>query len=172
MDSHHERHVLWYDTIYVNFLNAIQRGRLCNLGSATKWATYRLDEGLISKEELTPEFLLWILGETNHGRWLHIALGMLAEDEIPEKVKIAYALRDTYGEELRWLKHPSDTVINAHLTVAGQSIVDVPKPTKAQILLALSHSTETPELIKKIPKPTVQMQIIHATHCLEGIYYI
>ena len=86
-------------------------------------------------------------------------LKVIPENEIPESIKLYAARKDHYGSILSVLKNPSKDVINTALETAGQSLVHLHNPTKEQILLGLSHQTDTPWLISKIKKPTVQMQI-------------
>ncbi|MFQ6760161.1 MAG: hypothetical protein ACLRFM_02045 [Alphaproteobacteria bacterium] len=105
------------------------------------------------------------------GNWfLDYFIDILGEDGIPERIKI-YAMQHG-GEYLGLFQHPSNEVIDAALMSAGQSIVHVPNPTKHQKLLGVKYSTETPDLITKIEKPTVQMQKIHVSRYIDGIDYI
>jgi hypothetical protein len=99
-------------------------------------------------------------------------IDILGEDQIPEHIKIYAMQKDIWGSALGLLQHPSDKVIEAALKSAGQSIEYVKKTTEHQKLLAVQYSTETPDLITKIDKPTIQMQKIHVSRYLDGIDYI
>jgi len=145
--------------------------RVLNLCGTWYWFFYRIRNGFISREECTPEFMLWAINYFG-SNVLDNFLTVYTEDEIPEFVKLAAAKRANWGDIFKTLKRPSDAVINAQLKIAGQAILDLPNPTKQQIMLALAHSTESPWLITKINKPTIQMQKIHVAHYPEGIDYI
>ena len=124
---------------------------------------------LLTRELCTPKFME--ISITVFGNWfLDYFIDILGENGIPEYIKI-YAMQ--HGGEYLWLfQHPSNDVIDAALMSAGQSIVHVPNPTKHQKLLGVKYSTETPDLITKIKKPTVQMKIIHVSKYIDGIDYI
>ena len=99
-------------------------------------------------------------------------IDILGEDKIPESIKIYAMQKDQDGGCLGLFQHPSNNIIDAALKAAGQSIVYVQNPTEHQKLLAVQHSTETPDLITKIEKPTIQMQKIHVSRYIDGIDYI
>lgn len=124
---------------------------------------------LLTRELCTPKFME--ISIAIFGNWfLDYFIDILGEDGIPEHIKI-YAMQN--GGEYLWLfQHPSNDVIDAALMSAGQSIVHIPNPTKHQKLLGVKYSTETPDLITKIKKPTVQMKIIHVSKYIDGIDYI
>ena len=125
---------------------------------------------LVSKETLTPDVMMYLM-KVGWSR-LPDFLKVIPENEIPEDIKIYAVRKDHFGNTLRWLKNPSKDVINAALETAGQSLIHINNPTKEQILLGLSHETETPWLISKIKKPTVQMQITAVMHDIEALKYI
>lgn len=149
-----------------------RKQKLCDLTGRTDIAQYQLFNGMMTKKECTPEFMLWIIKHVNPLRCLETFLTIVPEDEIPEEVKIAAAHESQWGEVLYELHNPSDAVINAALETAGEYIVYVKNPTKQQWILALQHSREHPGLITKYPKPTIQMQKIHVARYLDGIDYI
>ena len=108
----------------------------------------------------------------NSGWCLKNFLHIIGEEQIPEHIKIYAMQKDNWGSALGLLQHPSGKVIEAALKSAGQSIEYVKKPTEHQKLLAVQYSTETPDLITKIDKPTIQMQKIHVSRYIDGIDYI
>lgn len=170
-DTHHiiyKKHSIDYDLTYYKYCLGRQ---LLDLGNLNDWLKFRIENGLIPKEECTPEFMLWSVKYIN-SFCLPAFLEILTEEEIPDSVKIAAVQKDIYGDLLGLLKHPSDAVINAALETAGQAIIHISKPTNKQKLLALSNSIETPDLITKIEKPTIQMQKIHVMGYFDGIKYI
>ena len=147
-------------------------GRLLCLNRLSEWHYYRLSNGLVSKEECTPEFMLFCIKYIDWNVFPYF-LDILPEDEIPDSVKIAAMRKDNYGSNLGLLHNPSEEVITAALTTAGQAIKGLSRPTKKQWELALRYSTESPELIKKRKNPTVKEQIIHITkYGLDGINYL
>lgn len=147
-------------------------GRLLCLNRLSEWHDYRLWNGLVSKEECTPEFMLFCIKYIGSSVFPYF-LDILAENEIPDFVKIAALHQDTYGSYLGLLHNPSNEVITAALTTAGQAIKGLAHPTNKQWELALRCSTESPELIKKRKKPTIKEQIIHITkYGLDGIDYL
>lgn len=125
---------------------------------------------LVSKEMLTPDVMMRLIdrGFTDLPDFLKV----IPENEIPESIKIYAVRKDHYGNTLRWLKNPSQDVINAALENAGENLVYLHNPTKEQILLGLSHERDTPWLISKIKKPTVQMQITAVMHDINALKYI
>ncbi len=147
-------------------------GRLLCLNRLSEWHDYRLWNGLVSRQECTPEFMLFCIKYIGSSVFPYF-LDILAENEIPDFVKIAAMHQDTYGAYLGLLHNPSNEVITAALTTAGQAIKGLAHPTNKQWELALRHSTESPELIKKRKKPTIKEQIIHITkYGLDGIDYL
>lgn len=133
---------------------------------------YKLFNGIMSKDECTPEFMLGLIKSIDPLVCLEAFLKIRPENEIPEEVKIAAARAAQWGI-FHKLQNPSPAVINAALETAGEWIVDMKKrPTKQQWLVALQHSREYPDLITKCPKPTIQMQKIHVAKYLDGIKYI
>lgn len=125
---------------------------------------------LVSKETLTPDVMMHLIDCGFAG--LSHFLKVIPENEIPESIKLYAARKDKYGSILSVLKNPSKDVINAALKTAGQNLVHLHNPTKEQILLGLSHQTDTPWLISKIKKPTVQMQITAVMYDIDAIKYI
>ena len=147
-------------------------GRLLCLNRLSEWHDYRLWNGLVSKEECTPEFMLFCIKYIGSSVFPYF-LDILPENEIPDFVKIAALRQDTYGSYLGLLHNPSNEVITAALTTAGQAVKGLAHPTNKQWKLALRCSTESPELIKKRKKPTIKEQIIHITkYGLDGINYL
>jgi len=134
-----------------------------------KWGISFAPE-LVTKKQLTPDIMKSLIfwGVS----YLKDILKVIPENEIPEDIKIYAAQRDTGGCLLSILKNPSDNVINIALQTAGQNLKFLSKPTKKQILLGLSHETDTPWLITKIQKPTLQMQIAAVTHDPDAYKYI
>lgn len=158
-----------YDLAYWRY--KMGRG-LLDLGRFNEWTSYRLSHGLVSRQECTPEFMLFCIKYIGPSVFPYF-LDILAENEIPDFVKIAAMHQDTYGSYLGLLHNPSNEVITAALTTAGQAVKGLAHPTNKQWELALRHSTESPELIKKRKKPTVKEQIIHITkYGLDGIDYL
>ena len=133
---------------------------------------FLLSNNLVTREQCTPSFMIHCLDLFNSGWCLKHFLNILGEEQIPEHIKIYAMQKDIWGSALGLLQHPSDKVIEAALKSAGQSIEYVKTPTKRQKLLAVQYSTETPDLITKIEKPTIQMQKIHVSRYLDGIDYI
>lgn len=133
---------------------------------------FLLSNNLVTREQCTPEFMIHCLDLFNSGWCLKHFLNILGEKQIPEHIKIYAMQKDIWGSALGLLQHPSDKVIEAALKSAGQSITYVKNPTEHQKLLAVQYSTETPELISKIDKPTIQMQKIHVSRYIDGIDYI
>ena len=135
---------------------------------------FMLDNNFVTREQCTPEFMKTCIDFFTPGWCLKQFINILGEDELPESVKIYAMQRDTYGGALRLLQHPSNAVIDAALKAAGQAIRHIPKSrqTNHQKLLAIQYSTETPELIREIDKPTTQMKKYHVIKYLEGIDYI
>ena len=147
-------------------------GRLLCLNRLSEWHHYRLWNGLVSKEECTPEFMLFCIKYIGPSVFPYF-LDILPENEVPDFVKIAALHQDTYGSYLGLLHNPSNEVITAALTTAGQAIEGLAHPTNKQWELALRCSTESPGLIKKRKKPTIKEQIIHITkYGLDGINYL
>ena len=136
--------------------------RLLDVGRFDGWTAYRLSHGLVSRQECTPEFMLFCIKNIPWDTFPYF-LDILPEDEIPDFVKVTAMRQDTYGAYLGLLHNPSDEVIAAALTTAGQAIKGLAHPTNKQWELALRHSTESPELIKERKKPTIKEQIIHIT---------
>ena len=139
---------------------AYQQGRrLLRIRNKYEFIDYYLcaNPKLITKEMLTPEIMLWLI-DFGFSK-LPDFLKVIPENEIPESVKIYAARKDNEGNILRWLKNPSTNIINTALKTAGQNLIYLQNPTKQQILLGLGHETESPWLITKIHKPTIQMQI-------------
>jgi hypothetical protein len=158
-----------YDLAYWRY--KMGRG-LLDLGRFNEWTSYRLSHGLVSRQECTPEFMLFCIKNIPWATFPYF-LDILPEDEIPDFVKIAALRQDTYGSYLGLLHNPSNEVITAAITTAGQAIKGLAHPTKKQWELALRCSTESPELIKKRKKPTIKEQIIHITkYGLDGIDYL
>ena len=149
-----------------------KKQKICDLTGSTSIAQYQLFNGMMTKKECTPEFMLWIIKHVDPLVCLETFLTIVPEDEIPEEVKIAAARKSQWGEVLYKLHNPSDAVINAALQTAGEWIVYVKNPTEQQWILALKNSREYPNLITKHPKPTLQMQKIHVARYLDGIDYI
>lgn len=133
---------------------------------------FLLSNNLVTREQCTTGFMIHCLDLFNSGWCLKHFLNILGEEQIPEHIKIYAMQKDIWGSALGLLQHPSDKVIEAALKSAGQSIEYVKTPTKRQKLLAVQYSTETPELISKIDKPTIQMQKIHVSRYIDGIDYI
>lgn len=133
---------------------------------------FLLSNNLVTREQCTTGFMIHCLDLFNSGWCLKHFLNILGEEQIPEHIKIYAMQKDNWGSALGLLQHPSDKVIEAALKSAGQSIEYVKTPTKRQKLLAVQYSTETPELISKIDKPTIQMQKIHVSRYIDGIDYI
>ena len=133
---------------------------------------FLLSNNLVTREQCTPGFMIHCLDLFNSGWCLKHFLNILGEEQIPEHIKIYAMQKDIWGSALGLLQHPSDKVIEAALKSAGQSIEYVKTPTKRQKLLAVQYSTETPDLITKIEKPTIQMQKIHVSKYIDGIDYI
>ena len=133
---------------------------------------FLLSNNLLGHEQCTPSFMINCIDLLNSNWCMKHFLDILGEDKIPEYIKIYAMQKDTWGSALGLLQHPSDKVIEAALRSAGQSIEYVKKPTKRQKLLAVQYSTETPDLITKIEKPTIQMQKIHVSRYIDGIDYI
>lgn len=133
---------------------------------------FLLSNNFVSREQCTPEFMKTCINFFTPDWCLKQFINILGEDEIPESIKIYTMQRDTWGGALGLLQHPSTAIIDAALKSAGQAIKYVKKPTRHQKLLALQYSTETPELIREIDKPTTQMKKIHVAKYLEGIDYI
>ena len=131
-----------------------------------------LSNNFVTREQCTPEFMEICINFFTPNWCLKQFLHILGEDLIPEHIKIYTMQKDTWGSALGLLQHPSDKVIEAALKSAGQSIEYVKNPTEHQKLLAVQYSTETPELISKIDKPTIQMQKIHVSRYIDGIDYI
>lgn len=170
-NTHHiiyKKHSIDYDLTYYKYCLGRQ---LLDLSGLSRWLGFRIQNGLITKKECTPEFMLWSIKYIDI-YCLPAFLEILPEEEIPDSVKIAAVQKDYYGDLLGFLKHPSDAVINAALETAGQAIIHVSKPTNKQKLLALNNSIKTPDLITKIEKPTIQMQKIHVMGYFDGIKYI
>lgn len=133
---------------------------------------FLLSNNLVTREQCTPSFMIHCLDLFNSGWCLKHFLNILGEEQIPEHIKIYAMQKDTWGNALGLLRHPSDKVIETALQSAGQLIKYVKNPTEHQKLLAVQYSTETPDLITKIEKPTIQMQKIHVSRYLDGIDYI
>ena len=133
---------------------------------------FLLSNNLVSPEQCTPSFMIHCLDLFNSGWCLKHFLNILGEEQIPEHIKIYAMQKDNWGSALGLLQHPSGKVIEAALKSAGQSIKYVKNPTEHQKLLAIQNSTETPDLITQIDKPTIQMQKIHVSRYIDGIDYI
>lgn len=134
-----------------------------------KWCVSFAPE-FVTKKQLTPDVMKSLIFWGTS--YLEGILKIVPENEIPEDVKIYAAQRDTGGSLLYILKNPSDNVINIALQTAGENLEHLSNPTKQQILLGLSHETDTPWLITKIQKPTIQMQIVAVTHDPHAYKYI
>ena len=155
-----------------NYWAYMQGNRLLSFRSEyeyIKWCINFAPE-FISKEKLTPDIMISLIFWGTS--YLKGILKIVPENEIPESVKLYAAQRDTSGVLLSILKNPSDNVINIALQTAGQNLEHLSNPTKQQILLGLLHETDTPWLITKIKKPTVQMQIAAVTHDSYAYKYI
>lgn len=133
---------------------------------------FLLCNNLITHEQCTPEFMKYCIDLFGSGWSLKHFIKILGEDNIPEFIKIYAMEKDYQGDSLGLLQHPSNKVIDAALKTTGQSIKYVQNPTEQQKLLAIRCSTESPDLIRKISKPTIQMQKIHVSRYLDGINYI
>lgn len=133
---------------------------------------FLLENNFITREQCTPEFMQTCLNLFSSDWCLKCFLNILGEDEIPESIKIYAMQHDNNGVALGLLKRPSNAVIDAALMAAGQSIQHIQNPTEHQKLLAIQYSTDTPDLIQKINKPTIQMQKIHVSRYFDGIDYI
>ena len=133
---------------------------------------FLLSNNLVNREQCTPSFMIHCLDLFNSGWCLKHFLDILGEEQIPEHIKIYAMQKDNWGSALGLLQHPSGKVIEAALKSAGQSITYIKNPTKRQKLLAVQYSTETPDLITQIDKPTIQMQKIHVSKYIDGIDYI
>ena len=133
---------------------------------------FLLSNNSVPPEQCTPSFMIHCLDLFNSGWCLKNFLHIIGEEQIPEHIKIYAMQKDNWGSALGLLQHPSGKVIEAALKSAGQSIEYVKKPTEHQKLLAVQYSTETPDLITKIDKPTIQMQKIHVSRYIDGIDYI
>ncbi len=135
---------------------------------------FLLSNNLVTREQCTPEFMKICLDFFSPDWCLKQFINILGEDKIPESIKIYAMQHDTWGGALGLLQHPSNAVIDVALKTAGQAIRHIPKhqQTNHQKLLAIQYSTESPELIREIDKPTTQMKKIHVTKYLEGIDYI
>lgn len=133
---------------------------------------FLLENNFITREQCTPEFMEKCLNFFSPDWCLKQFIKILGEDEIPESIKIYAMQHDNNGGALGLLKRPSNAVIDAALKSAGQAIKHIKNPTEHQKLLAIQYSTESPELIKKINKPTTKMKKIHVIKYLDGIDYI
>ena len=133
---------------------------------------FLLSNKLVTRELCTPEFMKKCIDLFGSAWCLKDFIDILGEDKIPESIKIYAMQKDQDGGCLGLFQHPSNNIIDAALKAAGQSIVYVQNPTEHQKLLAVQHSTETPDLITKIEKPTIQMQKIHVSRYIDGIDYI
>lgn len=133
---------------------------------------FLLKNNFVTREQCTPEFMETCINFFTPDWCLKQFIKILGEDDIPESIKISIMQHDNQGGALGLLKHPSNAVIDAALKSAGQAIKYVKKPTRHQKLLAIQYSTESPELIIKIEKPTIQMQKIHVSKYINGIDYI
>lgn len=155
-----------------NYYAYKQGRRLLRIRNKYEFIDYYLcaNPKLITKEMLTPEIMLWLI-DFGFSKLPHF-LKIIPENQIPESVKIYAAQKDSNGCLLKWLKNPSTDVINTALKTAGQNLIHLKNPTKQQILLGLSNETDSPWLISKIHKPTVQMQIAAVTHDFDAIDYI
>lgn len=158
----------------IKYLLACRKQKLLDLTAPAEIDLYRLSHGMMSKDECTPEFMLWLIKHYNPLEMLPLFLVMRNEDDIPEQVKIAAARKSEWGEVLGILHNPSNEVINAQLETAGEYITNLKAPTQEQWCLALMHAhLEYPNLIAKCPKPTVKMQKIHVRHHgSDGLDYI
>lgn len=138
------------------------------------WDRYNflLSNNLLTREQCTPEFMKTCIDFFGSGWCLKNFLHIIGEEQIPEHIKIYAMQKDNWGSALGLLQHPSGKVIETALQSAGQSITYVKNPTEHQKLLAIQNSIETPNLITKIDKPTIQMQKIHVSRYLDGIDYI
>ncbi len=135
---------------------------------------FLLKNNFVTREQCTPEFMETCINFFTPDWCLKQFIKILGEDDIPESIKIYAMQRDIWGGALGLLQHPSNAIIDAALKTAGQAIRHIPKhqQTNHQKLLAIQYSTETPELIREIDKPTTQMKKIHVAKYLEGIDYI
>lgn len=133
---------------------------------------FLLSNNLLSHEQYTPSFMINCIDLLNSNWCMKHFLDILGEDKIPEYIKIYAAQKDYDGNILSYLKNPSAQVITTALTTAGQNLIHLSNPTTKQILLGLSHETETPWLITKIKHPTRQMQIAAVTHDFYALKYI
>ncbi len=133
---------------------------------------FLLSNNLLGHEQCTPSFMINCIDLLNSNWCMKHFLDILGEDKIPEYIKIYAAKKDYDGNILSLLKQPSARVITTALTTAGQNLIHLSNPTTQQILLGLSHETETPWLITKIKHPTVKMQITAVTHDIQAYKYI
>ena len=133
---------------------------------------FLLSNNFVSREQCTPSFMIHCLDLLNSNWCMKHFIDIIGEDKIPEYIKIYAAQKDYDGNILSYLKKPSPQVITTALTTAGQNLIHLSNPTTQQILLALSHETDTPWLITTINKPTVKMQIAAVTHDFDALKYI
>jgi len=158
----------------ITYLVACRKQKLKDLTEPAHFDLYRLRNGLVSREECTPKFMLWLIQHVNSLDVLPLFIALRGEDEIPEEVKIDAARKSIWGDVLDILHNPSNDVIHAQLETAGEYILDLKKPTQDQWSVALMHAhIEYPNLIAKCPKPTIKMQKIHVrNHGWYGLNYI
>ena len=78
-----------------------------------------------SKEECTPEFMLFCIKYIGSSVFPYF-LDILAENEIPDFVKIAALRQDTYGSYLGLLHNPSNEVITTALTTEYDTAIFSP----------------------------------------------
>lgn len=173
-----DNHIIIYKNGYsetenFNYWAYRQGRRLLRFKNKYDYTYYLLSNmpDLITLGMLSPDVMMHII-ELYGTNGLYNLLRVVPESEIPESVKIHAARKDTSGVVLLFLQNPSKDVINAALETAGQNLIHLHNPTKEQILLGLSHETDSPWLIGKIKKPTVQMQIAAVTHDFDAVDHI
>ena len=158
----------------IKYLVACRKQKVLDLTEPGQFDLCRLRNGLVSKEECTPKFMLWLIKHVHPLDALPLFIALRGEDKVPEQVKIAAARESVWGEVLDILHNPSKEVINAQLETAGEYILALKNPTQDQWCVALMHAhLEYPNLIAKCPKPTIKMQKIHVRiHGRHGLDYI
>lgn len=173
-----DNHIIIYKNGYsetenFNYWAYRQGRRLLQFKNKYEFIYYCLETepDLVTKEMLSSDVMVRLIDLYNTSS-LWKFLKVIPENEIPEFVKIYAASKDNGGSILSYLNNPSEDVINTALEIAGQNLVYIQKPTTKQILLGLSHETESPWLISKVKKPTVQMQITAVIHDFDAIKYI
>lgn len=158
----------------IKYLAACRKQKLIDLTEPAHFDLYRLHHGLVSKEECTPKFMLWLIKHSNSVDLLPLFIALRGEDGVPEEVKMDAARKSVWGDILHILHNPSKAVVNAQLETAGEYIVRLKNPTQDQWCVALAHAhLEYPNLIVKCPNPTIKMQKIHVrNHGWYGLNYI